>query len=71
MLQSDTVTFCTCALREARDVRVGEGVLTFEGVSEHAQTRPADDSHLGAVLRLRHQPISCLLVFIMTANKNK
>lgn len=61
----------TCALWEAGYVRVGKGVLTLEGVGQHAQSRPADDRHLGAVLRLRQQPVSCLLVLVMTAVKKK
>lgn len=55
-----------CALWEAWYVRIREGVLTLEGVSQHAQSRTADDRHLWAVLRMRPQPISCLLVFVMT-----
>lgn len=59
----------TCALWEARYVRVGKGVLTLQGISKHAQPRATDDGHLGAVLRLRHQPIGRLLVFVMTAGR--
>lgn len=69
MFESDSDSLCTCALREAWDVGVGEGVLALEGVSEHAQTGATDDGHLGPMLRLRHQPVSCLLVLVMTANK--
>lgn len=59
----------TCALWETWYVRISEGVLALEGVSEHAQSGPTDDCHLGAVLRLRHQPISCPLVFVMTGTQ--
>jgi len=61
----------TCALWEARYVRISEGVLTLERVGEHAQSGPADDGHLGAVLSLSPQPIGCLLVFVVTADGNE
>lgn len=59
----------TCALGEAWYVRVGKGVLTLEGLGQHAQSRAADDGHLGAVLCVRQQPIGCLLVLVVTADR--
>lgn len=61
----------TCALRETWNVRIRKRVLTLEGVGQHPQPRAADDRHLGALLGLRQQPISCLLVVVVTANRQK
>lgn len=62
---------CTCALREAWDVRISKGVLTLQCVSEHAQSGSTDDCYLGSVLCLGHQPVSCLLEFVMTTDTKK
>lgn len=54
----------TCAHWEVRDVLVPEGVLVGSTISQQAQSRAADHSHLWPVVRLLKQPFGGQLVVV-------